>query len=215
VTPLGDIVWELKFDTTGMKSYRAHKYEWDPCSRPTGYTMNSLVVGVNAKLVWGKATGAKKFKVAYRPVSSSTWSSLKVDKNKVTLNGLNPNATYVWRVKTICGQGKKSDFSEIDTFVTQLRLANSFETEEPLTVNVYPNPAQSELNLSIEAIDETGDQPAVITVFNAIGTEVFQKEWLSTEESSHTIDVSELAPGVYLIAVVIGNQQVMKKFVKQ
>lgn len=79
-------------------------------------------------------------------------------------------------------------------------------TEEELTFSVYPNPAQHELQ--IEGM-ESCDCRYVIT--SLAGERIQSGELLS----SHKIDVNNIAPGIYFLALETRSQEGIIKFVKQ
>jgi hypothetical protein len=101
-----NIVWEMTFDEAGQKSYRAHKFEWNPCSRITSSTMGVTFNGSNrTTLSWQPANGAKYYQVDYRLLGAATWSSKSSAKPKVVLNNLLAGGSYEWHVKNeLCGK---------------------------------------------------------------------------------------------------------------
>ncbi|HUM46897.1 MAG TPA: aryl-sulfate sulfotransferase, partial [Chitinophagales bacterium] len=116
-----NIVWEMKFDSSGQKSYRVHKYDWNPCSKITGYTMKATPKPSKTTLAWGAATGVKKYKLQYRKLGSSNWTSAPyTNKAKVVLTGLLASTSYEWHVQTLCQAGPliASPYSALDTFTT-------------------------------------------------------------------------------------------------
>jgi len=75
-------------------------------------------------------------------------------------------------------------------------------------VNLYPNPAQNELYLSLSKISESID----LQIFNQIGQIVMTKTILEKETE---IDMSEMASGVYLLRVSVNEEvKFQKKIVK-
>ena len=75
-------------------------------------------------------------------------------------------------------------------------------------VRLYPNPAQSELNLDIpESMNVQ-----VIRIFSANGAEVKQAR---TTDNFKTIDISALYPGVYFLSIQTDEEVINKKFIKQ
>ena len=75
-------------------------------------------------------------------------------------------------------------------------------------VKLYPNPAQSELNLDIpESMNVRG-----IRIFSVNGAEVKQAHTLN---NFATIDISALNPGVYFLSIQTEDEVINKKFIKQ
>lgn len=86
-----------------------------------------------------------------------------------------------------------------ETVITDINMQIS--AVEPM---VFPNPVQQVLFIAAE--NSTG-----IEIINALGELVFQ-----TDDASETsIDVSGLAPGVYICRVHQGTRQSFKKFIKE
>ncbi len=84
---------------------------------------------------------------------------------------------------------------------------NEFQVSD-FKLNVYPNPATSEINISIEG-ENINDYE--IFIFNVLGKE--QK----IVQSNSIISVSELASGIYFITATSkdGKQRFIEKFVKE
>lgn len=76
-------------------------------------------------------------------------------------------------------------------------------------VRVYPNPASSELTVTIQTASR---KACTIRVVNMQGATMFQTN--STTNTS-TLNISNLAPGLYFVHIYDGEQMVSKKFVKQ
>ena len=75
-----------------------------------------------------------------------------------------------------------------------------------LGFSMYPNPASNRLNISAkEAIQNAA-------VYNVLGKKVMS---LEINKSSESIDISNLASGIYLIKYNVNNKVGTAKFVKQ
>ena len=86
-----------------------------------------------------------------------------------------------------------------------IEAVNDFDIAD---VKLYPNPAQSELNLDIpEAMNVQA-----VRIFSANGAEVKQAHTLN---NFNTIDISALAPGVYFLSIQTEDEVINKKFIKQ
>src|SRR4030095_4637393 len=73
-----NIVWEMRFtDSTDDVTYRAHRYEWNPCARPSSGLMSvSDITFTTATLHWSPANGATQYLVEYRAVGNEIWEGL-------------------------------------------------------------------------------------------------------------------------------------------
>jgi len=81
---------------------------------------------------------------------------------------------------------------------------NTTEIEKDLDLNIYPNPADGQLNIS-----GLGNSEFKIEIYNAIG------QLQIAVNNSNTIHVSALEKGIYFVKILINNQSKIIKFVKQ
>ncbi|MGB0402832.1 MAG: T9SS type A sorting domain-containing protein [Salibacteraceae bacterium] len=82
-------------------------------------------------------------------------------------------------------------------------LSNSIATEIKPTVQIYPNPASTFLNIKSES-----NLPMEGKLYNSIGKEVLK---FSIDSQSSTIDVSSFENGIYFLELKIGSEVVRKK----
>ena len=75
-----------------------------------------------------------------------------------------------------------------------------------LNISMYPNPTSSRLNISAQSTIESA------AIYNLLGKEVMN---LEINKNSESIDVSNLASGMYLIKYSIDNAIGTAKFIKQ
>jgi hypothetical protein len=81
---------------------------------------------------------------------------------------------------------------------------NVLEIHNELNINVYPNPADNQLNIvGLNNLNYS------IEIYNAIG------QLQLTENNSNTIDVAALVKGIYFIKIQFGNQAKIIKFAKE
>ncbi|MCS6990761.1 MAG: aryl-sulfate sulfotransferase [Chitinophagales bacterium] len=196
VDSAGNILWELSFDIPSWVSYRAFRFEWDPCSRVTYHTMEAIVKFNNTTLTWEKALGARSYELQYRPLGSSTWTSQYVTQAKVKLSNLDPSTTYEWRVKTICGNNpyRESGYTDIATFTTMARLGAN---EQAPVFSIYPNPAKHLLNWTLH---QEPQQPYLIRISDMYGKTILEREF-QPGDPQH-LRLSELVAGTYLVYLI-------------
>jgi len=89
---------------------------------------------------------------------------------------------------------------------TATPLATSAAAPKAADLVVLPNPVANRLTLQADRNLGGGN----VTVFNALGQAV-----LTTSASANTLDVSSLAPGVYTVSWLNGEQRLTKRFLKQ
>lgn len=88
-------------------------------------------------------------------------------------------------------------------------IAVSFYVDKPYQVSVFPNPANSIVNIDISGID--ADQMSV-RIFNSLGKVVLHPRYLKNQ--TNQIDVSNLITGIYFIEIEINNSIERFKLVK-
>lgn len=79
-------------------------------------------------------------------------------------------------------------------------------TEEGATLTIYPNPSEYELNIELSQTE-----PARLQIINISGQTLQEQSFSSTH---HTLNVSQLPKGIYLINVWQGSKQLQARFVK-
>ena len=220
VDSLGNIKWEMSFDSVGQKSYRIHKYVWNPCSRPTnGLIKVKKITSTTAKVDWTQATGWISYDIQYRLVNKTNWKLKTATQSVKKLKSLKPDSVYVFQIRTHCAGGAVSGWTSIDTFKTKPQRIG-LDQEENLSLELFPNPANSILQISF-ALNQ--DQQITISIFDMTGKMVSQSTQL-TDAGEHTIqtDVSRLPAGFYFVELSMGissektgSIKMTQKFVKQ
>ena len=174
-----------------------------PCADPAN--ISTSPVGVDkAKLNWTPTTGAWQHLIRWREQGGSWNQVLKNgDKTFHWLNGLSANTTYEWQIRTACNPDRSSNtpWSAVQTFTTaatmKTALYNNRQQMEP-TLLVYPNPATDRVSIYVANPDASGFLE--LRLFDATGKMVRAVSGsLATGELSTTMQVSGLAPGIYML----------------
>ncbi|MDY0054638.1 MAG: T9SS type A sorting domain-containing protein, partial [Bacteroidales bacterium] len=76
---------------------------------------------------------------------------------------------------------------------------------EDNSITIYPNPSNSEVNISSENIINS------IEIFNSLGQRVYQSV---VNSNTKTIDISSFVNGVYILGVITDNGVIRKKIIK-
>lgn len=208
VTPSGDIAWELRFTENQTFSYRMFKFDWDPCSRPTDYTLIAAsVTPFKEQLAWGTGTGAGTYKVQYRIAGNSSWLFVKPVTNSKTIKNLQPSTNYEWRVKSLCS-GDQSPYTAIHTFQTA-PLKNIGQENSITAFTIFPNPATHSATLQFGSNSE---QLAECLLLNTLGVLVEQKH-LDVQEGSNRFEmnVDALPEGIYFLTIVIDGEVITER----
>ncbi len=96
----------------------------------------------------------------------------------------------------------------VQIFVKNCNVGNIEEAWYPKKVEIYPNPATSELHVKFRT---PLTEPATITINDMQGKAVKQ---ITTKQNENVIDISGLVQGVYGIKVVGNNMNASERFVK-
>lgn len=90
------------------------------CIRPGNVAVADNSLQSNEATITWTATPmqANNWRLEYRETTDTTWMFTTTQVNRVSLNGLEPNTTYVVRVKSICSATDESIWSDDFTFTT-------------------------------------------------------------------------------------------------
>lgn len=79
-----------------------------------------------------------------------------------------------------------------------------------MKVNLYPNPTDDKLNLSIQ--DKPDELTLLFKITTSTGTVLYEKILMEDHE---TFDMSELPPGIYLFQLISGDRKHVWKIIKE
>ncbi|MDW8333048.1 MAG: fibronectin type III domain-containing protein, partial [Bacteroidia bacterium] len=88
-----------------------------PCLPPSNITISNIT-STSATISWTGVGGAIGYQVQYRLSTATFWTSTSVSTTSITLSNLQPNATYLVRVRSRCGATTYSRFSPALSFTT-------------------------------------------------------------------------------------------------
>lgn len=208
-----NIVWEMAFDSFTEKTYRAHKYEWNPCSRPTpSLVVVKKIKTTTAKIDWEVATGAVTYDVQFRKLGTTSWKKKNTSLTYLNLAQLIPGQSYEYRVRSHCASNKVSAWTPLDTFKTHpLRLSQV--DEDVLSAEVYPNPVTDVMQLTFSL---NHDDAVTIFIIDLEGKTISK----STQQrlagvNNCSLEVSSLPVGFYFVEIKTSEGSMLKKFIKQ
>ena len=214
-----NIVWELQYKGS-QTVYRAHRFEWTPCARPSGSKLTtSAITATSATLNWNAASGAVKYLVEYRKQGTTKWKSAKVASSNLshTFTNLLPGTIYEWNMQTWCTAdgSTKSGFTAIKTFTTLASRLENVSTNTIQNIQLYPNPASGMINIHWDQSDHS-DQNAVIEISDLTGRIILQQETRSVEGANEsTVDLNGFSNGIYFITIKTDYQIYKSKFEKE
>lgn len=142
-------------------------------------------------------------------VTSSIWRAI---------DNSGQSATCAFTVTVSCGTGAgtipattlAAENGELETLNTQ-RIVHSSPIIQPLSLNLSPNPATTEVQVFAENVGENG---GTLAVFDAQGHLLLQQP-LTAEQPTVTLDISEkkLAVGLYFVTLRSEGAAVTKRLV--
>jgi hypothetical protein len=213
VTPTGEIVWEMRmYNATDEVIYRAHKYNWTPCARPSGFKMKATdITAYSAKLKWSQATGAQTYNIQYRPIGSINWITIHASGLLTVkqLNQLHPDTTYEWRMQSVCANNDSSAFSIIKEFTTLPPKLSLNETVQGL--QLYPNPSAGALNIQLPK-EYVGN--VNVTIFNLQGQRLYEKTFSDViADDILQLSLEGFLPRIYSVVITDGERRWVEKLV--
>ncbi len=193
-TPDEDSSWSVNLSFTTSS---------DTCNIPESAT--TLVQSTSATATWSTNDGDLKWKIQYRS-NGENWTEATINTNSYTMNGLLPNTTYEYKLKTKCAAGwtnwgAKYEFTTNASFGEYSEFSSSTSS-----IRLFPVPTQDQLN-----IDFGNEEIEQLNVFDVNGNRVF-----STTTSSQQINTSNLSPGIYFLKLMTKNGDILsEKFIKE
>lgn len=200
VDSAGNIVWEFNFNSEYYIVYRAHKFDWNRCA-PVVDTMIQLdyISADSAVLTWNAPNFNSSYVFQYKLASSASWISIPVVSNSVSLANLQPDSTYAYRVQSICTSVQDSSiFSTIDSFNT-LATHVAFGSGQVNTVSIYPNPANSTLN--VEFGMPQADQVTLLLSDMLGKMRLVEKVSAQPGMNQLQFNIERLPAGIYMLSI--------------
>ncbi|MBA3647623.1 MAG: aryl-sulfate sulfotransferase [Chitinophagales bacterium] len=219
IDPSFNIVWELKYQNNEY-IYRAHRYTWDPCSRPTDSKLTTTdITATSATLNWNASTGAVKYYVEYRKKGAANWKNVKVSSpaTTYTLTNLLSDKKYEWRIQTWCNKKgtKTSGLTATKTFTTAAARMQDLSANTIESFILFPNPGTDAVTAHWTQTN-SADQVSAIQILNYMGQVVMEKNIISNEGNNEwTLPTSSITKGLYFIRITIGATQITSKWVKE
>ena len=214
VDTAGNLVWELKLSNEDAV-YRAHRYIWEPCARPSDAGLYvDLITSASGKVHWAPATNASTYDLWYRKSGSTKWKVKTGPKTFKKLTNLSPSTLYEYQIRSHCSGIPTgiSGFTSLKTFMTA-PLKEVLTDKDEMTIMLYPNPANNELQITIH-VDNA--QTVSVSFYDVTGKEVFHSfQNINTGEQQLQYDVSGLPKGMYVAEMKTAKGRMVQKFVKE
>lgn len=180
------------------------------CTAPAGQS-TSNITATSAKVTWNNANCTQRFRLQYRALGSSIWITRFTSNSSFTLKNLSPSTTYQYRLRSVCSTDGSyiSNWSATGTFTTLSQGApNRMEEMEITEMELFPNPAQSILNIAIQTTFENN----AIEIYNALGQVVYTQ--LNIVDRVTSVNLNNLPNGLYIVRYTDQNGRVNRSFIK-
>lgn len=173
-----------------------------PCLQPTALA-ESPVTSTMAKLTWTNPALAHRFRIRWREVGTTTWTTL-VKTGTLShhwLTGLSASTTYEWQMRTLCEAGVTagSAWTASKTFSTPsakgvFEAGSAALGAAPITMLLFPNPATTQATIALSQ-----QIAGTVRVVSATGALVVFQRLEATNKA--TLDLRNLQAGIYIVEV--------------
>ena len=187
------------------------------CNAPINLSVTNIT-GSSAKMKWTGIPNIIRYTLYYKKSTDSTWTKVNPAKSKTSwiVNNLVCNATYKWKIRTVCdtvGVNTISTFSPVQTFTTGVCRMGDQELESQNNVVIYPNPVN---DITTVSFDADGASDVSILFFDAMGREVNSSILQNISEGRNEIplDLSALKSGIYFCRISVDGSTEFIRIIK-
>lgn len=205
-----NITWEMEFDQHGQRSYRAHKYIWEPCNLISSTSLIAdNITAESANLSWEGNSKINGFILEYKKCTETNWIQLPLNETNFTLTELDSLTCYDWRVASICDIFNDTAYTEIQSFNTGFGVGLPLIYNTVSVFEVFPNPASKEV---IATCFFANSIQVDFSLVNFLGV-TFKKQSLVTATGVNKIriDISSIPSGSYFLELKAGKQSIRKR----
>jgi peptidyl-prolyl cis-trans isomerase B (cyclophilin B) len=198
--------WRVKSNNGGHESAYSNVFSFTSATAAPDllYPTDTLVgVSIDPVFSWSPVPNATSYTLQVSTSSTFTTQTMVYNTAGITgtsqqVNGLNPNSTYYWRVRSANGT-TQGFYSVKFSFTTGTSTSlNEFSLLDEIAV--YPNPAINEVTVDAYMKD-TGD--LIIYLSDKLGKVVYHRqEKLNVGIFSKVVETSHYDPGHYFLTVV-------------
>lgn len=165
-------------------------------------------------LTWSEVTGITGFQLMYdKDQNFSDPYTAMIDGDKTSykvIYSLEMDATYYWKMRAY-ENGDTTNWSDVWSFTIGEAPQGINDLLSDKTVNIYPNPAISNLNIEVNSL-----KPGTVevSILNLLGQAVARQEFdLIQGKNKNQINVKGLENGLYIIRLKSDDATFMKKIV--
>jgi len=187
------------------------------CTAPSlGQLFVSNIMPTSARLNCS-VTAVDGYDWRYRTGVSSSWTDLPGTLGNFTdITGLTPFSQYEFQVSVLCGSTWSPWSGQMRFLTPGFSLSNDGEVtkiDEGIDFTLYPVPAYRNLTLEYHLALPS---EVIMTIVSGTGAVVFQEKLglHSTGEYQKVLDLSGLAPGMYLVHLQTDLARCSRRFLK-
>jgi len=163
------------------------------------------------KLEWNALTGVEGYEIQYN--DSDDFSDVETyEESDASYNvqfQLEAGKTYYWRVRAF-EDGDTTQWSDVWHFLLGTQSIDDLVLNKH-NLNIYPNPANEELNIELNAIESRNID---ITVIDLLGEEIYKlNKRFNQGINIEKIDLSDFNDGLYFIRLQSGDATITDKIV--
>jgi hypothetical protein len=233
---LGDVAWRIGatssthrqvWNITPNSTYQYRLLMFDGASyigatpiysHKTNIVNSNIIAnnGNSAIIAWDSVAGANYYILQYRILSffEIPWRHGGSTTNSRQIWSLLPNTTYEYRILVYFPDGYFG-VTQTETFQTaslkNLKIDEN-SNEDGFTINVYPNPAQAYCNVDVFSDSETAMRWSLLDVTGK--TILSGKEDMTAGISSFTINIQDIAEGMYFLKFFMNDNLQTVKVIK-
>ncbi|MBP7497171.1 MAG: T9SS type A sorting domain-containing protein [Bacteroidales bacterium] len=163
----------------------------------------------SATVKWTGTASATLYKIRYYIQGTTNYKYIKTTNTEYTFTWLKSNSTYIWQIKTICGNINKNVNYEVADQFTTLPLKKMNNSANEINLSVYPNPSNGMVNITVSGLTKSAN----IIITNIEGQQIFNQTL--TSDINNEYDFSNLAKGLYFIKIVNENNVITEKLIIQ
>lgn len=181
---------------------------------PTGLTVNT-VTATSATLSW-TSVASVYYTVEYKKSSSSTWNTAAtgISTNTVTINNLEPNTNYDWRVSANCLPANAANYTQ-SSFATAVSVNTITNLKDGFGIKVTPNPVT---NNAVMDYIIPGNGDVYLLIYTSEGKQVKRVYMPLRTPGQYKMDITKLVAslpgGTYFIRLQQNGEGIFIQFVK-
>jgi hypothetical protein len=181
------------------------------CDVPTGIA-SIYLDNTRMKIRWDSNPNEIKAKVRYREVGTTTWTTQNSQSgnNYIYINGLAPDATYEYRLRSNCDGNDWSAYSDLYTHDLNNPIPRLTTTAN--NVKIYPNPTKDIIQIEFSTTD---NEKVSISISDQLGRVIYsQNNTYQKGIQVENVDLSGFSNGYYFVSVYGRNGVNVEKIVK-